>query len=152
MVLVALSLCSFTLSAQEPAPNLPVWLSGCWRMLGPGQQIEEVWLSPAGGALVGMSRTVARDSLRSFELMVVRSGANGLVLEATPSGQPPANFLAAVRSDTSITFENLTHDFPQLIRYTRVGGDSLVATISGTVRERQRTITYEYARVSCTLP
>lgn len=121
-------------------------------MLGPAQSVEEIWLPPAGGALVGLGRTMAGDTLRAYELLVIRGGASGLVLEATPAGQPPAAFLAAARTDSSIVFENLTHDVPQLIRYTRPTPDSLVATISGTVRDRQRTITYEYARVGCSLP
>lgn len=142
--------CAQPLASQDT--RLPAWLSGCWRMLGPEQQVEEIWLAPAGGTLVGMSRTVVRDSLRGFEIMVVRPGVNGLVFEATPSGQPPATFLVAGQADSAITFQNLTHDFPQVIRYSAIGGDSLVAVISGTVRDRQRTITYEYARVRCSLP
>lgn len=111
--------------------------------------IDEVWLPPAGDALLGMSRTVRNDTLRTFEQLVIRRGVNGLVLEAAPSNQPPASFLAAEVSDTLILFENLTHDFPQLIRYVRRGPDSLVAGVSGTVRERQRAIEFNYARVAC---
>ena len=111
--------------------------------------VDEMWLAPAGGALVGVSRSVEADSLRSHETMVVRAGPNGLIFEAAPSGQPPGMFLASSVSDTSLTFENLTHDFPQVIRYTRHGADSLFAMISGTVRDRQRTINYAYGRVSC---
>lgn len=111
--------------------------------------IDEVWLSPAGDALLGMSRTVRNDTLRAFEQMVIRRSSNGLVLEATPSNQPPASFQAAEVSDTLIVFENPTHDFPQVIRYLRQGRDSLVAGVSGTVRERQRAIELNYARVAC---
>ncbi len=109
-------------------------------------------MTPLGGTMVGLSRTVSRDTLRGYDLMLIRGGANGLVFEANPAGQPAAAFLAAARNDSAITFENLTHDFPQLISYTRVSPESLVAVISGTVRDRQRTITYGYARVACPLP
>ncbi len=136
-------------SAQQQPTSLPGWLAGCWREASAGQVIDEVWLSPAGDALLGISRTVRNDTLRAFEQMVIRRGANGLVLEATPSNQPPASFQAAEVSDTLIVFENPTHDFPQMIRYLRLGHDSLVAGVSGTVRERQRAIEYNYARVAC---
>lgn len=96
-----------------------------------------------------MGRSLERDSLHSWELMLVRNGPNGLVFEATPSGQPPAAFLASAVSDSSVDFENLTHDFPQLVRYARRGQDSMLAMISGVVRDRQRTINFAYARVSC---
>jgi hypothetical protein len=142
-----------TLPAQRSATaSLPGWMVGCWRQVQAARIIEEVWLGPAGGALVGMSRTVEGDSLRSWELMVVRIGPNGLVFEATPSGQPPAAFLGSSASDTAVAFENLTHDFPQLVRYARRGADSLHATISGVIRDRQRTITFDYARVACPGP
>lgn len=121
-------------------------------MRDPDRTIDEVWLPPAGGALIGVSRSVAGDSLLGHEIMSIRLGPHGLVFEATPSGQLPAAFLAAQHSDSAVTFENLTHDFPQVIRYARRGADSLLAVISGSVHERQRVITYEYERVRCTLP
>lgn len=151
-LLLAASLPGAPLTGQDAAAALPAWLQGCWRLTGPDQVIEEIWLTPLGGAMIGLSRTVSRDTLRGHELMLIRAGANGLVLEAAPAGQPAAAFLAAARGDSAITFENLTHDFPQLISYTRVSAESLVAVISGTVRDRQRTITYGYARAACPLP
>ncbi len=130
---------------QSPAS----WLSGCWRQAEAGQITDEVWLAPAGGTLLGMSRTLENDSLLSWELMVIRQGPNGLSYEASPSGQSSAVFLASGVSDSAIAFENLTHDYPQLIRYTRRGSDSLIAVISGTIRDRQRAIAFHYARVAC---
>ncbi len=153
VVLLALLALPGALPAQQAgSPSLPGWMAGCWRQVQAGRVIEEVWLPPAGGALVGVSRTVEGDSLRSWELMVVRAGPNGLVFEATPSGQPPAAFLASAVSDTMVAFENLTHDFPQVVRYARYGEDSLLATISGVVRDRQRTINFTYARARCPGP
>jgi hypothetical protein len=127
-------------------------MAGCWRQIQAGQVIDEVWLAPAGGALIGLSRSVEGDSLRNHETMLVRARLNGLVFEASPSGQPPAVFMATVVTDTSILFENPTHDFPQAIRYARHGEDSLLAMISGTVRDRQRSINYAYARAPCPGP
>lgn len=125
-------------------------MSGCWRQLQAGDLVEEAWLAPAGGTMVGISRTIERDSTRSWEHMLIRAGTvGGLVYEAAPSGQEAAAFLATLVSDTAVVFENLTHDFPRQIRYQRVGGDSLLAVISGTVRERVRTIEFRYARAAC---
>lgn len=150
LLALALVLAPVAAWAQQPgAAPLPRWMTGCWRQVEAGRVIEEVWLPPAGGALLGVSRSLDRDSLRSWELMLVRTGPNGLVFEATPSGQPPAAFLASAVTDSSVAFENLTHDFPQLVRYARRGPDSMLAMISGVVRDRQRTINFAYARVSC---
>jgi hypothetical protein len=127
-------------------------MAGCWRQVDAAEVVDEIWLAPAGGAMVGLSRAIEQDTLVSYEVMVIRRGASGLVLEAAPSGQPPAAFMAPAGSDTALGFENLTHDYPQVIRYARRGRDSLVATVSGTVRDRQRTINYAYGRVPCPGP
>jgi Domain of unknown function (DUF6265) len=127
-------------------------MAGCWRQSDVGQVLDEVWLNPGGGTLLGVSRSIDGDSLRGYELMLIRRGVHGLAFEASPAGQPPTAFLASVVTDSSITFENLTHDYPQLIRYTRRGTDSLLAMISGTVRDRQRTINYAYRRSACPGP
>jgi hypothetical protein len=146
---VVLVLSTAPLAAQQgSASALPGWMAGCWRQSAVGQTVDEVWLNPGGGSLLGVSRSLDGDSLRSYELMLIRPGSNGLVFEASPSGQPAAAFLAAAATDSSITFQNLTHDYPQVIRYTR-RGDSLLAMITGTVRDRQRTINYAYGRAAC---
>jgi hypothetical protein len=124
-------------------------MAGCWRQAQAGQVIDEVWLGPGGGTLLGVSRSIEADTVQSWESMLIRTSSNGLVFEAAPSGQPPAAFLASSVTDTSVTFENLTHDYPQVIRYARHGADSLLAMITGTVHERQRTINYSYARAAC---
>ncbi len=114
-----------------------------------GQSTDEVWLSRAGGALVGMSRTVENDTLRTWEIMVIREGPNGLAFEVTPSGQSMAVFLSSTITDSAVAFENLTRDYPQVIRYARHGTDSLTAVVSGTIHDRQRAIEFHYARVAC---
>jgi uncharacterized protein DUF6265 len=148
-VLPWLAVLASPVAGQQAAPT---WLTGCWRQAEAGQIAEEVWLGPSGGTLLGMSRTVENDSLLSWELMVIREGVNGLSYEANPSGQSSAVFLANIVSDSTIAFENLTHDYPQTIRYTRRGGDSLIAVISGTIHDRQRAIEFHYARAPCPGP
>lgn len=139
-------------AAQQTLSPLPRWMAGCWREASAGHVVDEVWLPPAGEALSGMSRTVRNDTLRAWEHLVIRRGPGGLLLEATPSNQPPATFVASESNDTLILFENPDHDFPQSIRYTRRGRDSLVAVVSGTIRDRQRAIEFNYARVACPGP
>jgi len=148
-VILALAGLPRGLAAQQAAPP---WLAGCWRQVEAGQITDEVWLGRAGGALVGMSRTVENDTLRTWELMVIREGPNGLTFEAMPSGQSMAVFLAGTMTDSVIAFENLTRDYPQEIRYTRRGADSLIAVVSGTIHDRQRAIEFHYARVACPAP
>ncbi len=147
-----LTLLMFGLGSPVAAQQIGTlgWMAGCWRQLGPSDQVDEVWLEPASGSMIGISRTIERDSTRSWEHMLIRPGSAGnLVFEASPSGQETAAFIATLVSDTAVVFENLTHDFPRQIRYTRTGSDSLRATISGMVRDRMRTIDFHYSRAAC---
>lgn len=148
LALAGLLLLPSTAAAQQIGTL--AWMAGCWRQLDAGVLVEELWLAPAGGSMVGISRTVEGDSTRGTEHMVIRPAVSGgLVFEAAPSGQEPGAFLAATVTDTLVVFENLTHDFPQQIRYSRLKGDSLLATLSGMVRDRLRTITFRYNRAAC---
>ncbi len=44
-----------------------VWLSGSWQQGSGDDVIEEHWTLPAGGSLIGMSRTVKRGQTAFFE-------------------------------------------------------------------------------------
>jgi Domain of unknown function (DUF6265) len=43
----------------------------------------------------------------------------------------PIRFKEKIISETQLVFENKMHDFPQLISYSKINGDSLRAEISG---------------------
>jgi hypothetical protein len=135
-------------AAQAP-PAPPAWMAGCWRQDGPNHTVEEVWLRPVGGATVGVSRTMAADTLLLWELMIIRPVEGALAFEAAPRGQASARFKVIEFTDSTIAFENPDHDFPQRIRYVRRPGDSLLAAISGPIGGRARTINFEYARTPC---
>ena len=128
------------------------WLTGCWLNTARGAVIEEQWMAPRGGVMVGMGRTVRADTLREYELVLVRDQGSELAYEAHPSGQPTATFRSTVVSDSQVVFRNPDHDYPQEVGYRRLGADSLLAWIDGTVGTRSRRIEFPYRRVSCGAP
>ena len=99
--------------------------------------------------MLGMARTIVRDTLAEHESTLIRQHGDKLAYEANPSGQKPAIFPAIIVSADSVLFEAPEHDFPQRIGYIRRGADSLVAFIEGTAQGRTRRIAYPYARVAC---
>ena len=99
--------------------------------------------------MLGVSRTVRGDSTVEHEMILLREQADRLAYEAHPSGQDVATFLSTGITDTSIVFENRTHDFPQRIGYERRGTDSLVAWIDGTMAGRTRRVDFRYRRATC---
>jgi hypothetical protein len=141
-------------STALPSPKLAdvAWLQGCWTAVTPGRLIEENWTSPRGGSMIGVSRTIAGDSLAGYELVILYQRDSTLEYEAHPSGQPVATFSARTASTTGVVFENPMHDFPQRVGYRRVGQDSLVAYIEGVMGGRARRVEFPYARAKCVGP
>jgi hypothetical protein len=131
-------------SASQP-PQLG-WLAGCWQLRSGNRETVEMWMAPAGGMMLGASRTLVNGALREFEQLVIRTDSGKLVYTATPSGQQTASFTSTSVTDSGFTVENLQHDFPQRIIYRRQGSDSLVARIEGGGRG----FDYRMRRTSCT--
>ena len=138
-----------SLAGQEIAHRLR-WLAGCWESQSGDQIIDEQWMAPRGGLMLGMARTVRAGKVSSCEQTLVRREADGrLVYVANVPGQAPTTFTAAAESDTAIAFRNMAHDFPKEVRYARLGADSLVASIAGDTTAGARRIWYRYGRVDC---
>jgi hypothetical protein len=125
------------------------WLAGCWAAANAQRTVYEQWTAPQAGAMLGTSRTVSGDSLVDYEFVVLREQGDRLAYQAHPSGQAPTTFLSTSVSDSSVTFENLQHDFPQRVGYDRRGADSLVAWISGPRGGTTRRVDFPYTRVKC---
>ena len=135
--------------APAPAAPLPVkgvaariaqteWIGATW--IGAGANnltVEERWTPPASGAMLGMGRTLRGPQLASFEFLCIAEREGTLVYFAMPGARSPATpfVLTSVTAD-SATFENPSHDYPKLIRYSRLADGSLQTTISagGDVR------------------
>jgi hypothetical protein len=127
-----------------------VFMAGCWELEGNGRKTEEHWLAPAGGSLMGVSRTVAGGKTVEYEFLQIRDLPEGLTYIAKPSRQPEARFTAVSRSGDDIVFENPTHEFPQRIRYRRAAKDGLHARIEGTMNGKVTGIDFAYTRAACT--
>jgi hypothetical protein len=108
------------------------WLTGSWRQEKSGRVTEEHWLGPAGGAMLGVSRTIAKGRELEHEFMQIREGPGGdLFFIAHPTGQKEAAFKLLSLSDTEVVFENKEHDFPQTISYALQADGTVLAAIEG---------------------
>jgi hypothetical protein len=128
------------------------WLAGCWERRTPTSVIEEHWSTPAAGTLLMFGRTRRGDQLVEYEFVRIYARGDTLVYDAHPSGQAPAEFRALPPVDSSVTFENQAHDFPQRVVYRRHGADSLVARVEGTRNGQLRGVDFRYGRVACLPP
>lgn len=105
------------------------WIEGAWIMKAGDVVVEEQWTSPAGGAMLAVSRTVKGARMAAFEFLRIVERNGGLVYVAQPGGSPPTDFTLTALSETSASFENPAHDFPKAIRYTKRADGALEARV-----------------------
>ena len=135
--------------AQQPQGIQRVaWLQGCWELSAAERTVEEQWMAPRAGSMMGMSRTVRGGKLVAYEMVLIREEGPALAYEAHPSGQPVATFLSTTVSASQVVFENPSHDFPQQIGY-QLKEDALLAWIAGSQNGKSRRVEFPYKRVSC---
>jgi Domain of unknown function (DUF6265) len=125
------------------------WLTGCLEMRSGTRVVEEQRMAERAGTMLGMGRTVNARGLGDYELTLIKEDGGRLLFEAHPKGQPPATFAARVATADSVLFEAPEHDFPQRVGYRRVGSDSVLAWVEGTMNGKARRIEFPYARVTC---
>ncbi len=65
------------------------WMAGRWEGRdAKGLEMEEVWLEPKGGTMLGLHRDVAGGKAVSFEFLRIALEAEGLTYWASPRGRP----------------------------------------------------------------
>jgi hypothetical protein len=152
LLMMAVTFAAFAAPATcQPMPttNDLAFLTGCWKFESRGRVVEEHWMAPAGGALMGVSRTVVNGKVAEFEFLQIRDLPEGLTYIAKPSGQAEAKFVLKTHGGDEVVFENTAHDFPQRIRY-RIAGDSLRARVEGVMNGKDRAFEFPYQRSNCT--
>jgi hypothetical protein len=136
--------------AQDAGPLAAAsWMAGCWAFTEGGRHVEEQWMRPSGGVMLGMSRAVRDGKAGSIEFVLLRVRDGRLVYDARPEGQAGAVFPLVRSSADELVFEDLAHDFPQRIIYRRVGNDEMRARIEGTTASGPRGFDYPFKRVGC---
>jgi hypothetical protein len=102
-------------------------LSGSW--ITSQGTVVEVWLAQAGNMMLGMNRDTSRPGNAFFEYMRIEIREGKIFYVAQPLGKPPSYFEMVKLGGRTVVFQNLAHDFPQIITYKRVASDRLCASI-----------------------
>lgn len=119
------------------------WLVGYWLACSRGTQTAEAWIGAGSGLLVGANHGLRPDG-PSFEHMRIGLQENGqLAYFASPAGAPAVAFALKSQGNQVVTFENLKHDFPHRVIYSRKG-DELIGRIEGVVDREQQSMEWHY--------
>ena len=154
LVLMALAVCPSAAADQGGGSGLQrlSWLAGCWQQEKAGRVTQEQWMAPMGGTMLGIGRIVANGRTVEYEYLRIEEKDGALVYTANPSGQAQDSFTQTELTGDKVVFANPQHDFPQRIRYTRVGPDALLAQIEGERNGATKVIDYPMSRVACAAP
>lgn len=127
---------------MNPAPD---WLAGHWCAGKGGKTVEELWLPPHGGVMVGLGRTRTPERTVEFEYLRIADIDGIQSYIALPGGQAPTSFGRTAGGDNWARFENPEHDFPQRIEYRREG-ETLHAEVAGPDENGgESVITFDYS-------
>jgi hypothetical protein len=144
-----LLLYAFT-TKQDEDINKAEWLIGTWENKTSKGSIYETWSKTSDNELSGKSYIVKEKDTIVFENIRLVEEQNRLFYIPTVKNQNgglPVRFAAKTISETELVFENPQHDFPQIISYTRLSNDSLVAEISGVRNGQERKQTFQMKRM-----
>ena len=152
LVLVTLLGAPAASQAQGDGLDRVRWLAGCWELRSGNRVVLEMWMPPAGGLMLGASRTTVDGAVREYEQVRITWKDNQLVYTANPSFQAEASFTSVEVSDSGFVVANPAHDFPQRIIYRRRGADAFVARVEGPGPNGPRGFDFAMRRVGCTTP
>lgn len=126
------------------------WLIGTWENKTKKGSLYETWKKANDNELYGKSYMVKEKDTVAFEAIRIVQEQDGLFYIPTvknQNGDLPVRFAIKTISETVMVFENSRHDFPQVISYTKINADSLVAQISGTKNGQARKQTFPMKRM-----
>ncbi len=140
------------LTAQSPTTSSPFkfntiaelgWMTGDWQTAPGGRtQIEEHWTQPAGGSMLGMSRTVMGIRTLEFEYLRLEQRSDGIYYVAHPKARcPGTEFKLTSLTTSEAVFENPAHDFPKRIIYKKTEA-GLVAKIDAGEGTKGQSFSY----------
>lgn len=126
------------------------WLLGTWASETPEGYVYETWSRNGETEFAGKSYSVNEQDTTVYEtirLVKEESGLSYIPTIKDENNGMPVRFACTTVSETRIVFENPQHDFPQIISYTLVNNDSLVAEIAGTPEGKVEKQTFAMKRV-----
>lgn len=147
--LLSASLSLTSADAQTLSIKDVAWLQGCWELREGDRVVEERWMPPRAGSMLGVGRTTRGNKLVEHEFIVLTERDGRLAYEAHPSGQAITTFMSQPITGREVVFEDPTHDFPQRVGYRSTGPGQLLAWVEGTSNGKPRRIEFAYRLVNC---
>lgn len=148
-ILCLIVFCAWTSNQMDDIKQAE-WLIGTWENKTQRGSVYETWNKVSNIELAGKSYIVKEKDTIVFENVKLIQIQDTLFCIPTVKNQNdglPVRFAIKIISNTQLVFENRQHDFPQIISYTKINTDSLVAQISGIKNGQERKQLFPMKRV-----
>jgi hypothetical protein len=151
-VIIFLNGCSWEKEFIDPKSTFSElsFLEGSWKMkLEGSSSIEEVWKKENDTLLKGYSFEVNEGDTVITELIDLYVSNLQIFYVPTTYGQNDGNpvaFKLTSREGGVFNFTNPDHDFPNLISYSVIDRNHIIATVSGDVEGTTRALDFDYYR------
>lgn len=145
----SLIFCAFTIQLDRDISRAD-WLIGTWIQKTSKGNVYETWVRKNATTFNGKSYMLKEKDSLIFETVQLLQADSRLFYIPTVKNQNnglPVSFKEKKISETQLIFENLEHDFPQVISYTKITPDSLLAEISGIKNGKYNTRSFPMKRV-----
>lgn len=141
----ALALLAAAGSVQAAPPTVAdlAFMAGSWATQSGPARVEELWSCPGPDTMLGTGRTIAKGKTAYFEFLRIETRPDGLVYVAQPKGGPATDFKLVKLEGGTAVFENLAHDFPKRIIYSKTA-DGLTARIEGDATSKEKAEEFRY--------
>jgi len=130
------------------------WLLGTWQQPSVKGILTESWQQLNDSTFIGQSFFVSNGDTLSSESISLQQRKDTLFYIPTVADQnegKPVVFTLTNLTDSSVTFENPKHDFPQKIEYQLNAPDSLIAEVSAVVEGKTKALTFRMERLKTPL-
>jgi hypothetical protein len=125
------------------------WLIGSWQNISENEISTEIWEKKNDSLFTAKSFVIVKHDTVFEETISVEQKGNTVYYipkVKDQNGGKAVEFLLAASNEDQLVFENLKHDFPQKISYTKIAHDSILAEISGIEEGKQKSILFPFTR------
>jgi hypothetical protein len=146
-ILLSLTLLSTTTAADISKLD---WMAGCHVLenAARGIKVEEQWMKPEGGLMMGINRTQRGGKAVAHEFLRIDAKGEVIVYTALIGTKNETPFKLTSQTDTEAVFENPEHDFPKRIIYRKTP-DGIFATIDGGEANKNKHQDFPMKSVPC---
>jgi hypothetical protein len=121
------------------------WFIGSWTGVTSESTFTETWQKVNDTLFTGQSYFIKGSDTLSSETISLQQHDTSVFYVPLVEGQndnKPVHFRLTFSDSVNAVFENPEHDFPQKIAYQLKENDSLIATISGSIEGKIRSIRF----------